>query len=168
MGGKGSKVEDANLDELNGEEEVDKGDNSDYDEAKYGKRHDFEPDFRGPVKDRGCTDILCLLLFIVFLCGWIGIGIWAFGQGNPSRLIYPSNSFGEICGRTIIRARIISCFSTFRDAPKFRPSLPVAQLLRCAWKSVPPKLAVRGPMLKSRRRARKPSKGQFSRSVAQG
>lgn len=94
MGGKSSKVEDVVENELKNEEDED-----DYDVVKYGKRHEFEPEFRGPVKDRGCTDVLCLILFLVFLGGWIAVGIWAFGQGNPSRLIYPSNSYGEICGR---------------------------------------------------------------------
>jgi len=49
--------------------------------------------------NRSCTDILCLLLFIVFIGGWIGIGVLGIISGDPDLLVYPSNSRGEICGR---------------------------------------------------------------------
>ena len=50
-------------------------------------------------KSRSCTDILCILLFLVFLGGWVGVGVFGFLHGDPEQLIYPSNSHGEICGR---------------------------------------------------------------------
>ena len=50
-------------------------------------------------KSRSCTDILCILLFLVFLGGWVGVGVFGFLHGDPEQLIYPSNSRGEICGR---------------------------------------------------------------------
>ena len=50
-------------------------------------------------KSRSCTDILCILLFLVFLGGWVGVGVLGFLHGDPEQLIYPSNSRGEICGR---------------------------------------------------------------------
>ena len=50
-------------------------------------------------KSRSCTDILCILLFLVFLGGWVGVGVLGFLHGHPEQLIYPSNSRGEICGR---------------------------------------------------------------------
>ena len=53
---------------------------------------------KGPIKNRGCTDILCFLLLIAFLGGWVVVGIYAFGNGNPLKLIYPSDSNGKICG----------------------------------------------------------------------
>ena len=53
----------------------------------------------GPVKNRSCTDIICVLLFLVFVCGWVGVGVIGFQSGNPEQLVYPSNSEGEICGR---------------------------------------------------------------------
>jgi len=31
----------------------------------YGQKFDFDPSFEGPVKNRSCTDVLCLLLFLV-------------------------------------------------------------------------------------------------------
>ena len=42
-------------------------------------------DHRGPVKDRSCTDVLCLLVFIAFLAGWGIVGY--FGKNwHPRRL----------------------------------------------------------------------------------
>ena len=66
---------------------------------KYGKKHSFDPEFRGPIKSRGCTDVLCLLLLLAFIGGWGFIAVMAFQWGNPLILIYPSNSKGEICGK---------------------------------------------------------------------
>eukprot|EP00095_Tigriopus_kingsejongensis_P005861 maker-scaffold38_size502422-snap-gene-1.13 protein:Tk05861 transcript:maker-scaffold38_size502422-snap-gene-1.13-mRNA-1 annotation:"hypothetical protein DAPPUDRAFT_305570" len=67
--------------------------------AKYGEKHEHDPEFDGPIKKRSCTDILCLLLFLIFIGAWIAVAVYAFINGNPERLIYPSNSNGEICGR---------------------------------------------------------------------
>eukprot|EP00092_Neocalanus_flemingeri_P030195 GFUD01032774.1.p1 GENE.GFUD01032774.1~~GFUD01032774.1.p1 ORF type:complete len:634 (-),score=74.68 GFUD01032774.1:17-1918(-) len=39
-----------------------------------------------------------MLLLIIFCLGWAGVAFYAFANGNPARLIYPSNSEGEICG----------------------------------------------------------------------
>ena len=30
----------------------------------------YDPQFRGPMARRGCTDVICLLLFFFFLIGW--------------------------------------------------------------------------------------------------
>ena len=69
------------------------------DEEKYGKKRDYDPEFRGPIKSRSCTDVLCLLLLLVFVGGWAAVSVYGFQNGDPERLIYPSNSRGEICGR---------------------------------------------------------------------
>ena len=50
-------------------------------------------------KNRSCTDILCLLLFLVFIVGWVVVGVLGFMSGDPEQLVYPSNSRGDICGR---------------------------------------------------------------------
>lgn len=54
--------------------------------------------FRGPIGNRSCTDVLCMLLFVVFLVGWAAIATFAVLNGNPMRLVYPSDSKGQICG----------------------------------------------------------------------
>lgn len=40
----------------------------------------------GPLAKRQCRDVLCCILFLVFMAGMVGIGIWGYTQGNP-RLI---------------------------------------------------------------------------------
>uniref|UniRef100_A0A3B5LW13 Choline transporter-like protein n=1 Tax=Xiphophorus couchianus TaxID=32473 RepID=A0A3B5LW13_9TELE len=48
---------------------------------------------------RGCTDILCCLLFILFLFGYFAVGILAWSQGDPRKVIYPTDSRGQFCGQ---------------------------------------------------------------------
>ncbi|KAI4460117.1 choline transporter-like (slc family 44) [Holotrichia oblita] len=36
----------------------------------------YDPDFHGPLKNRSCTDVICLFIFIVFVGCWAGIGIY--------------------------------------------------------------------------------------------
>jgi choline transporter-like protein 2/4/5 len=38
----------------------------------------------GPLGKRSCRDVLCCLLFIAFVGGMIGIGIWGYTQGKPT------------------------------------------------------------------------------------
>ena len=89
-----------------GSEEEENEDEVDYDPANKGKycqnewRKDGQSSFiSGPNEKRSCTDVLCLLLLVIFCLVWFGVAIYAFSQGNPFQLIYPSNSEGEICGR---------------------------------------------------------------------
>ena len=53
----------------------------------------------GPVKKRGCTDILCLLLFLAFIGGWIFVAYLAFSQGDIDKVLHPTDSKGKVCGR---------------------------------------------------------------------
>jgi len=52
----------------------------------------------GPLKDRGCTDIICLLVFIVFFAGMAVLAYFAFQYGDPWRIINGYDSFGNTCG----------------------------------------------------------------------
>ncbi len=49
----------------------------------------------GPVENRGCTDILCCLLFIAGVAAFIGIAIDGFRKGQPSKLAVPYDSSGK-------------------------------------------------------------------------
>lgn len=69
------------------------------DVTDYGEPRKFDPEFKGPLKNRSCTDILCLFIFIFFLAGWAVVAFFAYRYGNPERLIYPTDSQGNICGR---------------------------------------------------------------------
>ncbi|KAM4724899.1 choline transporter-like protein 4 [Anableps anableps] len=64
----------------------------------YGEPAQFDPSFNGPIKKRGCTDIICCILFMVVLLGYIGIGILAWLYGDPRHVLYPRNSTGWFCG----------------------------------------------------------------------
>ena len=66
--------------------------------GRYGKHREHDKHFKGPIHDRGCTDVLCLLLLFAFIAGWVVVGVFAFSWGNPLVLIYPSDSNGDICG----------------------------------------------------------------------
>uniref|UniRef100_A0A1B6ECV3 Choline transporter-like protein n=1 Tax=Clastoptera arizonana TaxID=38151 RepID=A0A1B6ECV3_9HEMI len=59
----------------------------------------FEPDFNGPRKNRSCTDILCLLLFVVFLVAWGFIGMYAYKTGDITTLTVPVDSYRQRCGK---------------------------------------------------------------------
>lgn len=47
---------------------------------------------------RGCRDILCLLVFLVFWVGMLIIGGLGFKYGDYKRLIYATDYTGQICG----------------------------------------------------------------------
>lgn len=67
-------------------------------DKKYGEKRKYDPEFRGPIKNRGCTDVICLFLLVAFLVGWGFVAVYGFTNGDPAVLVYPSNSHGEICG----------------------------------------------------------------------
>ncbi|XP_049509516.1 choline transporter-like protein 4 isoform X2 [Panthera uncia] len=73
------------------------GGKQDGDEA-YGKPAKYDPSFRGPIKNRSCTDIVCCILFLLFILGYIVVGIVAWVYGDPRQVLSPRNSTGAYCG----------------------------------------------------------------------
>ncbi|XP_053577958.1 choline transporter-like protein 4 [Bombina bombina] len=65
---------------------------------EYGEPAKFDPSFKGPIKSRSCTDIICCILFMVFLLGYMAVGILAWLYGDPRQVIFPRNSTGMYCG----------------------------------------------------------------------
>ncbi|KPP65219.1 choline transporter-like protein 2-like, partial [Scleropages formosus] len=59
----------------------------------------FDPNFKGPIYNRGCTDVLCCILFVLALLGYFVVGIVAWSQGDPRKVIYPTDSSGQFCGQ---------------------------------------------------------------------
>uniref|UniRef100_A0A8C9UBR5 Choline transporter-like protein n=1 Tax=Scleropages formosus TaxID=113540 RepID=A0A8C9UBR5_SCLFO len=59
----------------------------------------YDPTFKGPIHNRGCTDIICCILFILALLGYFAVGILAWSQGDPRKVIYPTDSRGQFCGQ---------------------------------------------------------------------
>ncbi|XP_070780077.1 choline transporter-like protein 2 isoform X3 [Enoplosus armatus] len=66
---------------------------------KYGEPRKYDPTFKGPIQSRGCTDIVCCILFILAILGYIAVGILAWSQGDPRKVIYPTDSRGQFCGQ---------------------------------------------------------------------
>ncbi|CAL1534442.1 unnamed protein product [Lymnaea stagnalis] len=50
-----------------------------------------------PRRNRGCTDILVFLIFVFFICGLIFLGAFSLSKGDPFRLVYGTDSFGNTC-----------------------------------------------------------------------
>ncbi|XP_030591376.1 choline transporter-like protein 2 isoform X2 [Archocentrus centrarchus] len=67
--------------------------------SKYGEPRKYDPNFKGPVQKRGCTDIVCCILFLIAVLGYIAVGILAWSQGDPRKVIYPTDSRGQFCGQ---------------------------------------------------------------------
>ena len=87
------KVEEA------GKGETDSKGNDNNEENAIEEEYDPDKHGAGPIKDRSCTDVLCLGLLIGFCVLWVMIAMWGFQHGDPSKLMYPTDSYGDICGQ---------------------------------------------------------------------
>ncbi|XP_030264233.1 choline transporter-like protein 2 isoform X1 [Sparus aurata] len=67
--------------------------------GKNGEPRKYDPTFKGPIQNRGCTDIVCCILFIIAILGYFAVGILAWSQGDPRKVIYPTDSRGQFCGQ---------------------------------------------------------------------
>ncbi|EDX14807.1 choline transporter-like 2 [Drosophila simulans] len=66
---------------------------------KYGEPLRYDRNFTGPrQRDRSCTDVPCLLLFVLFLGGWAFIAQYAIKNGDLNKLLVPTDSFNRKCG----------------------------------------------------------------------
>ncbi|RWS22924.1 hypothetical protein B4U80_08103, partial [Leptotrombidium deliense] len=63
----------------------------------------YDPEFKGPVHKRSCTDIVFLIIFLIFIGGWALVSVFAIKYGNPEQILYPSDSYGRICGRNELK-----------------------------------------------------------------
>eukprot|EP00063_Salmo_salar_P096551 XP_014071386.1 PREDICTED: choline transporter-like protein 5-B isoform X2 [Salmo salar] len=65
----------------------------------YGEPRKFDPGFRGPIHNRGCTDVVCCVVFVVCILGYIALGTVAWIHGDPRKVVYPTDSHGQFCGQ---------------------------------------------------------------------
>ncbi|XP_062372059.1 choline transporter-like protein 5-A isoform X2 [Sardina pilchardus] len=65
----------------------------------YGEPRKFDSTFRGPIHNRSCTDVLCCVLFLIVIIGYIVLGCVAWLHGDPRKVIYPTDSVGQFCGQ---------------------------------------------------------------------
>ncbi|NWR95412.1 CTL2 protein, partial [Furnarius figulus] len=59
----------------------------------------YDPTFKGPIYDRGCTDIVCCVLLVVAIVGYVVVGVVAWTHGDPRKVIHPTDSRGQFCGQ---------------------------------------------------------------------
>jgi hypothetical protein len=52
----------------------------------------------GPVQDRGCTDVICCLIFVAFLVFLVAAGGYGLIHGKPYLLLTPWDSDQNGCG----------------------------------------------------------------------
>ncbi|XP_063284008.1 choline transporter-like protein 5 isoform X4 [Pelobates fuscus] len=64
-----------------------------------GEPRKFDPKFKGPIGNRHCTDILCCIIFVIVIIGYIALGIVAWIHGDPRKIVYPTDSYGQFCGQ---------------------------------------------------------------------
>lgn len=67
-------------------------------EDKLGKKLNYDPEWKGPLKGRSCTDCSCLVIFLIFLTCWAAIGYYALINGDINNLLVPMDSEGRKCG----------------------------------------------------------------------
>jgi len=71
------------------------------------KGEESDEEFDGPMKKRGCTDIICLLIFTSFIGGMVAVCVMALQQhGDPYRLLFGYDIKGDTCGTTNSQLRI--------------------------------------------------------------
>lgn len=72
----------------------------------------FQPKPISPTSRHSCTDVICLVLFIVFAIGQaiISILIWSSGA-NPSEFLLPHDSNGLTCRQSLFYLDIVSCIN---------------------------------------------------------
>ncbi|CAK9295939.1 unnamed protein product [Gordionus sp. m RMFG-2023] len=66
--------------------------------AGHGSPYSYDPTFHGPIARRRFTDVICLILFLVFILFWVVLGIFGFLNGHPKRLLHPADYTGKECG----------------------------------------------------------------------
>ncbi|XP_060752599.1 choline transporter-like protein 4 [Tachysurus vachellii] len=64
----------------------------------YGELTPYDPTFSGPVHKRSFTDVLCCLIFVATMVGYVILGGAAWLYGNPQYIIKQQNSAGAFCG----------------------------------------------------------------------
>ncbi|GAA6107761.1 choline transporter-like protein 4 isoform X1 [Tachysurus ichikawai] len=64
----------------------------------YGELTPYDPTFSGPVHKRSFTDVLCCLIFVATMVGYVILGGAAWLYGNPQYIIKEQKYAGAFCG----------------------------------------------------------------------
>ncbi|PAA71580.1 hypothetical protein BOX15_Mlig025792g1 [Macrostomum lignano] len=69
--------------------------------SRTGEARQYDKNFKGPIQDRSCTDVICCLLFAFCVAILLLFAVIAYARGDPKRIIYPTDSEGKICGKDL-------------------------------------------------------------------
>ncbi len=58
-----------------------------------------EEEFEGPMKNRGCRDVLCLLIFVAYVGFMTYLFFYSLFYGNVSHLTHGYDISGNVCGK---------------------------------------------------------------------
>uniref|UniRef100_A0A3B5LQX1 Solute carrier family 44 member 5b n=1 Tax=Xiphophorus couchianus TaxID=32473 RepID=A0A3B5LQX1_9TELE len=89
----------------------------------------FDPNFRGPVQNRKCTDVVCCIIFLIVILGYIALGTVAWFHGDPRKIISPTDSQGQFCGQTDTSNSVIG-FAALSGVPSASWPLQVTPFTR--------------------------------------
>ncbi|XP_063413197.1 choline transporter-like protein 1 isoform X1 [Mytilus trossulus] len=67
-----------------------------------GQKKDEEEDTSlddGPLTDRSCTDVIFLIILVLYLAGMVYVAYIGINKGDPYKMIYGVDSWGNICNR---------------------------------------------------------------------
>ncbi|CAG2223884.1 CD92 [Mytilus edulis] len=53
----------------------------------------------GPLTDRSCTDVLFLIILVLYLAGMVYVAYIGINKGDPYKMIYGVDSWGNICNQ---------------------------------------------------------------------
>jgi len=65
--------------------------------CRHGKKVESNPHFL-PYHERGCTNLICFIIFALALAAWAAVAFLAFSYGKPDILNHAMDSQGNICG----------------------------------------------------------------------
>jgi len=59
--------------------------------------YSYNPDFRGHEEERHCTDVAMLVIFLIFLCGMLGLLFYTLPKSQVMYLYMPTDHRGLLC-----------------------------------------------------------------------
>ena len=65
------------------------------------------------MQDRGCTDVFCCLIYVIFIFACIGITGYAYANGNPQNMLASYDNNGRRCGASGVKILPESSWASF-------------------------------------------------------
>jgi hypothetical protein len=64
-----------------------------------------ERDYPSDPDEAGCTDVFCLLFFVIYWVGILGVGIASISTGDLAALWYGADYLGNRCGVGVMQGK---------------------------------------------------------------